>query len=103
LQGYLEAAGGLPLAPATTMRDNRDGTQYVRSMRAEDVRAYKKRWDLVAEYQREELRKMTPAQKFEQLAMLVETARRLKWTTHTDAEIAGVRERWNRLAERTRG
>ncbi len=69
-------------------------------MNADDVRAYKRRWELVAEAEREELERMSPAQKFADLAMLVEAARSLGGTTGEDAATAQVRRRWNLLAER---
>ena len=64
-----------------------------------DARAYKKRWELVADVEREALARMTPEEKLAQLSTLMETARRMGWETHTAAEIDGVRTRWNRLVE----
>jgi hypothetical protein len=69
-------------------------------MNANDVRAYKRRWELVAEVEREELERMSPAQKFADLAMLVGVARALGGSTDEDAETEQVRRRWNLLAER---
>jgi hypothetical protein len=69
-------------------------------MNAADVRAYKLRWELVAEAEREELERMSPAQKFADLAMLVGVARALGGSADDDAETEQVRGRWNLLAER---
>lgn len=71
-------------------------------MRPEDIRAYKKRWELVAEVDRQALRRMTLSQKFADLAALMETARTHGWETHTPEEIEAVRARWNLLVERWR-
>ena len=72
-------------------------------MRPEDIRAYKKRWELVAAHEREELERMTPTQKFADLAMLMGVARALGGSTHTDEEVEQVRMRWNLLVERLCG
>jgi hypothetical protein len=69
-------------------------------MNAADVRAYKLRWELVAEAEREELERMSPAQKFADLAMLVEVAHALGGATSEDEATEQVRRRWNLLAER---
>jgi hypothetical protein len=69
-------------------------------MNAADVRAYKRRWELVAEAEREELERMSPAQKFADLAMLVGAARALGGATGDDEATEQVRRRWNLLAER---
>ena len=72
-------------------------------MRPEDVRAYKKRWALVAEYQREELRRITPEERFEQLAMLMAVARALEGAKKNEDDVTEVRERWNLLVKRLCG
>jgi hypothetical protein len=72
-------------------------------VRPEDIRAYKQRWELVAAVERDELRRMTLEQKLADAAMLMDTARRLGWETHTAAEIEEVRARWNLLVERMSG
>ena len=69
-------------------------------MNPEDIRAYKKRWEMVAEVEREELERMSPAQKFRDLAMLMGVARALDGSTDMDEEVEQVRRRWNLLAER---
>jgi hypothetical protein len=69
-------------------------------MDANEIRAYKKRWELVAEVEREELERMSPAQKFADLGMLMGVARALDGSVDEDDEVDQVRRRWNLLAER---
>lgn len=69
-------------------------------MNADEIRAYKKRWEMVAEVEREELARMSTAQKFADLAMLMGVARALDDSTDRDDEVEQVRRRWNLLAER---
>ncbi len=69
-------------------------------MNADEIRAYKKRWEMVAEVEREELARMSTAQKFADLAMLMGVARALDDSTERDDEVEQVRRRWNLLAER---
>jgi len=67
---------------------------------ADDLRAYKKRWEVVAEVEREELDRLSPAQKFADLAMLMGVARALGSPTDREDEVEQVRRRWNLLADR---
>jgi hypothetical protein len=69
-------------------------------MNADDIRAYKKRWELVAEVEKEELDAMSPAKKFADLASLMTLARALGGVTDAEKEVEQVRRRWNLLAER---
>ena len=69
-------------------------------MNPADLRAYKKRWELVAAVEQEELAQSTPAQKFADVAMLMDVARALGDSTDGDEEVDLVRRRWNLLAER---
>jgi hypothetical protein len=69
-------------------------------MNADDIRAYKKRWEMVAEVEQEELAQMSPTQKFADLGMLMGVARALGGSTDADEEVEQVRRRWNLLAER---
>ena len=62
----------------------------------EAARAWLRRWRLVEARQIDELRAMTPQQKFDQLVDLFDFAREFETTT-TDAEDAAVRARWKRL------
>ncbi len=66
-------------------------------MNPEEIRAFAKRWQQVAAQERQELRSTSPLRKFDQLAALMESARRLDWQTTDAAEIEAVRERWKRL------
>ena len=68
-------------------------------MNAADARAYMNRWGLVAEVERDELARKTPAQKFADTAMLMSLAYALGGSTHTDEQVEEVRRRWTRLAE----
>jgi len=67
---------------------------------AADIRAYKKRWEMVAEIERKELALTSPAQKFADVAMLMGVARALGVSTDGDEEVEQVRRRWVLLAER---
>ena len=69
-------------------------------MDANEIRAYKKRWEMVAQVEREELERMSATQKFEDLGMLMGLARSLDSSTEADDEVEQVRQRWNLLAER---
>lgn len=68
-------------------------------MNPADIRAYKKRWELVAAVERDELARTSAAQKFADTGMLMEVARALAGATDDD-EVAQVRRRWKLLAER---
>jgi hypothetical protein len=72
-------------------------------MNAADARAYMNRWQLVAEVEREELARKTPAQKFADTAMLMSLAYALGGSTHTDEQVEEVRSRWRQLVERWGG
>ena len=72
-------------------------------MNAADARAYMNRWQLVAEVEREELARKTPAEKFADISMLMDLAYALGGATHTDDQIEQVRRRWVRLVERLGG
>lgn len=72
----------------------------VASMKAAQARAYMNRWKLVAEVEREELARMTPAEKFADIGRLMELAHTLGSSTHTDEQVDEVRRRWVRLVER---
>jgi hypothetical protein len=66
----------------------------------DDIRAYKKRWELVAAVEQSEVARMSPAQKFADLSMLMNVARALGAPEGEDAEVDAVRQRWCLLAER---
>ena len=60
-------------------------------------RAFKKRWRMVNEMEREELRAMPAAVKFRQLAALMALGRQLGWTEALREGEEEVRERWIQL------
>jgi hypothetical protein len=68
-------------------------------MNAEELRAWRERWDVVNERQREELRRMTPAEKFEQLSRLMSSARMFDMVRRKPADDA-ARAQWARLQSR---
>jgi hypothetical protein len=67
-----------------------------------DARAWKRRWRLVNETHRQELRDKPMETKFRQLAAMMYTARTLGWKTSTDAELRKIRARWARLKRGSR-
>jgi hypothetical protein len=69
-------------------------------MNPADIRAYKKLWEMVAAVQREELARMSPAQKLADTGMLMGVARALGGSNDGDDEVEQVRRRWKLLAER---
>ncbi|MFT3770254.1 MAG: hypothetical protein QM820_32905 [Minicystis sp.] len=69
-------------------------------MNADDIRAYKKRWELVAAVERQEVEQMSAAQKFADVGMLMRVARALDSSPDMDDEVEQVRRRWALLAER---
>jgi hypothetical protein len=62
-----------------------------------EAKAFAERWNVVAQAERDELRRTSSAQKFAQLAALMESARALGWQTSDPTEVDEVRARWNRL------
>lgn len=67
-----------------------------------DLRAWVERWALVNERQREETRRMTPAQKFLELSRLMVSARMFPMSRRKPANDA-ARELWLRLQQRVSG
>lgn len=68
----------------------------------EEALAYVERWRLVNEKEREELRALTPAEKFQQVLAMNRVAKRCGWWGRTpadEAEAEQVRERWRQLRE----
>jgi hypothetical protein len=71
-----------------------------RRMSKAEAQAYVARWNLVNEAEREELRTTPMEVKFRQFESLMRMAIALGWTESPaaeEAEVAAVRERWNRL------
>jgi hypothetical protein len=62
-------------------------------------RDYVARWKRVNEFQNEELRRTTPAERVRQFFRLMEMAKAMKWETSSAEEIEMVRSRWRRLRE----
>ena len=78
--------------------------KYAATMRGDDLRAYKLRWELVAARERAASERLDASEKFAQLAMLMSFAR-AQGTREANAEIEieGVRKRWNLRVERLLG
>ncbi len=75
--------------------------EHHKQMNADDLRAYKNRWALVAEVERLELAKMSATEKFADTAMLMRVAHSLGGLSEDEDEgVLEVRRRWNLLAER---
>lgn len=62
-----------------------------------EARAWRRRWQLINEYEKEELRRTPLNVKFRQLGVLMEFALRSPRTKAERREGAAVRERWSRL------
>jgi len=62
-----------------------------------EAQAYLKRWRRVNALQTAELRRMTPAQKLDEVARLMQWAQEFGWTEKLSAEDAAVRNTWARL------
>jgi len=62
-----------------------------------EAQAYLKRWRRVNALQTAALRCMTPAQKLDEVARLMQWAHEFGWTEKLSAEDAAVRNTWARL------
>jgi putative transcriptional regulator len=62
-----------------------------------EAQAFKRRWKAVNAAEREELASTPLADKFHQVAALLTSARKLRWTGALATEENLVRERWTRL------
>ncbi len=72
----------------------------MRAMTKDEVQAWQEGWRLLAAFEREELRRMSPEAKLERTAALMASARSLGWLgtrRHDDEE--QVWERWRKLKE----
>jgi hypothetical protein len=58
---------------------------------------FKRRWKAVNEAEKMELRNTSPAQKFKQLAVLMQWVKGFGWGKALKAEEAEVRKRWLKL------
>jgi hypothetical protein len=63
----------------------------------DQARAFRRRWELVAAAEREELRNTSPEIRFRQLAALFATAQSLGWDEALREGEEEVRERWKKL------
>lgn len=60
---------------------------------------WRRRWGLVMEIEREELRRLTPAEKFRQLENLFADARHFGWLKTSGHDASGSRAAWAKLRE----
>jgi len=64
---------------------------------AAEIRAWKKRWELVNQREIEELRAMSPEAKLRQLDALMRSVDQMGWREKLEEGVEEVRERWNKL------
>ena len=62
-----------------------------------EIRAWKKRWELVNQREIEELRAMSPEAKLRQLEALMRSVDQMGWREQLEEGVEEVRERWNKL------
>ena len=62
-----------------------------------DAESFRARWQLVNDFEVDELRSTSATRKLRQLNELMQTARTLGWSESLAAEETVVRERWARL------
>ncbi len=65
----------------------------------EEAQDYKRRWELANAAEIEELRSMTPTEKFHQLVALMASVDDAGWREALQEEEAEVRARWIRIKE----
>ncbi len=73
-----------------------------RSMTKQAAQQFMKRWKAVNNFERRELRKTTPAEKFRQLEALMQSATAFGWDGEDREATEAVRTRWTRLRDRYR-
>lgn len=66
-------------------------------MTREEARAYVDRWKPLEQLEQVEAQATSTAERFDQLAGLMATARALDWQTTDEGEVEAVRARWARL------
>lgn len=59
-----------------------------------EARAWKRRWKLVNDLERDELRRTSIDTKFRQLAAMMQSALVLDWHTSTESELKAIRQRF---------
>jgi len=79
----------------TKMKKPKTKIQITRS----EAVSFRKRWEIVNTFEKEELRALSVDEKLGQLAMLMALAKELEWTVATDIEVSATRDRWNKLRE----
>ncbi len=62
-----------------------------------EAQAFRKRWEIVADAERQEVRTASMAHKLRQLASLMPLVQKLRWSKTFKIEETEVRNRWNRL------
>lgn len=62
-----------------------------------EAMAFKMRWEIVNEAERQELRETPPSKKLKQLSVLMGWVKDFKWDNAMKAEESEVRERWIKL------
>lgn len=72
-------------------------------MSREDGERFRARWEAFARREREELRAMSPDDKFRLTAALFSSAQAFGWSEALAAEEEAVRARWMRIREVLRG
>ncbi len=72
-------------------------------MTREQARDYVSRWERVAEFKRQEVRRMTPAEKLDTLNRLMQWAEFFGYRETPISDKREIWERWNHLREAHRG
>ncbi len=70
-----------------------------RSMTKRAFRQFVKRWKAINDYERQEIRKTSPAEKFRQLEALMRSATAFGWDGEDRQATETVRARWKRLPD----
>jgi hypothetical protein len=65
-----------------------------------EAKAFRTRWKIVNNAEREELRSMPVIEKFNQLVALMSSVEAMGWTKALATEEKEVRNRWNKLRRR---
>lgn len=69
----------------------------MRRMTKEEVLAWRERWQIVNDFEVDELRRKTPEDKLRELASLMASVRHFGWETVTPEEVERARESWLEL------
>lgn len=80
------------------IRDDRSTSNDVTTRISKDqAAAFRQRWALVEEAERQELQNTSTELRFRQLVSMFDSARALGWATTDETEIEQVRARWAKL------